>query len=72
MQDEDQRLDQLRQEIQELRGRVAELEKSEARLQRLTDAWRDLWQEAGQGRANSSLRVPKWPRLGGIRPSASG
>ena len=43
MQDEDQSQDQLNQEIQELRRRVAELEKSETRLQRLTEAWRDLW-----------------------------
>jgi PAS domain S-box-containing protein len=43
MQDEDQSMDQPSQEIHELRGRVAELEKSEARLQRLTEAWRDLW-----------------------------
>jgi PAS domain S-box-containing protein len=31
------------QEIQDLRQRIAELEKSETRLKRLTEAWRDLW-----------------------------
>jgi PAS domain S-box-containing protein len=31
------------QEIEDLRQRVAELEKSETRLKRLTEAWRDLW-----------------------------
>ena len=40
---EDQSKDQLVKEIQELRQRVAALEESETRHQRLTDAWRDLW-----------------------------
>ena len=40
---EDQSKDQLVKEIQELRQRVAALEESDTRHQRLTDAWRDLW-----------------------------
>src|SRR4030042_4002054 len=40
---EDRSKDRLVKEIQELRQRVAALEESETRHQRLTDAWRDLW-----------------------------
>jgi PAS domain S-box-containing protein len=40
---EDKGRDQLIKEIEELCRRVAELEKSDTRHQRLTDAWRDLW-----------------------------
>ncbi len=40
---EDEGRDQLIKEIEELCRRVAELEKSDTRHQRLTDAWRDLW-----------------------------
>ena len=40
---EGQSKDQLVKEIQELRQRVAALEESDTRHQRLTDAWRDLW-----------------------------
>ena len=43
MPDEDQSKDRLIEEIKELRRRVAELEKSETRHQRTTEAWRDLW-----------------------------
>jgi PAS domain S-box-containing protein len=40
---EDRSKDRLVKEIQELRQRVAALEESDTRHQRLTDAWRDLW-----------------------------
>ncbi len=43
MPDEDQSRDRLIQKIKELRLRVAELEESENRYQRLSEAWRDLW-----------------------------
>lgn len=43
MPDEGPSKDRLIEEIKELRRRVAELEESETRCQRLTKAWRDLW-----------------------------
>jgi PAS domain S-box-containing protein len=43
MVEEDQTRNRLLGEIQELRRRIAELEESETRHQRLTEAWRDLW-----------------------------
>jgi PAS domain S-box-containing protein len=43
MQDEGNSQDRVNQELAELRRRVADLEESDTRHQRLTEAWRDLW-----------------------------
>jgi len=43
MPDKDQSQEQIIREIQELRRRVVELEQSETRHRRTTEAWRDLW-----------------------------
>jgi PAS domain S-box-containing protein len=43
MPDEERNQPDLIQELQELRQKVAALEKEESRYQRLSEAWRDLW-----------------------------